>query len=54
MERVFLVLLLILFYFMSMNKKALNLVFDEKVLKKTKKDSNKEDFSLEDFMIKAL
>ena len=37
-----------------MNKKALNLVFDEEVLKKTKKDSNKEDLSLEEFMIKSL
>ena len=37
-----------------MNKKELNFVFDEKILKKTKKNPNKEDLSFEEFMIKVL
>ena len=37
-----------------MNRKALKLVIDEKVLKKIKRDSNTEDLSLEEFMIKVI
>ena len=37
-----------------MNRKGLSLIFDEKVLKKLKKDFHKDDLSFDEFMIKAL